>query len=49
VENDKPPTKSFTAMEGLLLTARNGEQSEYTLVGIFRELNLSLSRGAVWS
>src|SRR6266446_9818776 len=32
VENARPPTKSFTAMEGLLLTARERERerSEYT-------------------
>jgi hypothetical protein len=47
VENDRPPTKSFTAMEGLLLTAQGQDQSEYTLVGDFRELNLT--RGAIWS
>src|SRR5437867_13273811 len=38
VENARPPTKSFTAMAGLLLTAR--KQSEYTLVTVFREPNL---------
>src|SRR5439155_7393681 len=38
VENARPPTKSLTAMAGLLLTAR--KQSEYTLVTVFREPNL---------
>src|SRR5574341_144752 len=38
VEKDRPPTKSFTAMEGLLLTA---QESEYTLVTIFRKPNLA--------
>src|SRR5262245_66232421 len=41
VENDRPPTKSFTAMEGLLLTAKERDQTEYTLVGGIRALNLT--------